>query len=77
MESYTDELYHHGALGMKWGHRKGSQIKVGSKYYEDDYNNAIDTTDKMFKTVNEEWPRASKEQAHDYFENRLFEKAFV
>ena len=35
MKVYNDELYHHGKLGMKWGHR----------------NNKINTVTKPKKTI--------------------------
>lgn len=32
--NYTDELYHYGVLGMKWGHRKNASIVSANKAFK-------------------------------------------
>ena len=42
----TNELYHHGILGMKWGHRTAKQISNNHKEYKKKLSNISKNLDK-------------------------------
>ena len=44
----SDELYHHGVLGMKWGHRKG-RVSKGNRYRENNRRTSFIQTEKSLK----------------------------
>lgn len=47
--NYSNELYHYGILGMKWGHRKTKPVETGDFYKES--NKVIRTNADGSKTV--------------------------
>ena len=52
----TDELYHHGIIGMKWGIRRyqnkdGSLTPKGKKRYSEDYNETRNIKRKGIKRM--------------------------
>ena len=52
----TDELYHHGIIGMKWGIRRyqnkdGSLTPKGKKRYSEDYNESRNIKRKGIKRM--------------------------
>ena len=52
----TDELYHHGVIGMKWGIRRyqnkdGSLTPKGKKRYSEDYNESRNIKRKGIKRM--------------------------
>ena len=47
----TDELYHHGVLGMKWGHRKAREERLTNKAQKI-YKKNNGNTMKSIKSIN-------------------------
>ena len=53
----SDELYHHGVLGMRWGHRKGrvskghrkGRVSKGNRYRENNRRTSFIQTEKSLK----------------------------
>ena len=70
----TDELYHYGVLGMKWGHRKNNFISNYSKTKKD-YNNLSSVKFKRKYKINKDKyvdrvkKYIGKEEANKYYLN--------
>ena len=59
--NYPNELYHHGILGMKWGHRTGTSHEENLSYRNSDKNSiAVSKTSEKKVTTGETNNNAAK-----------------
>lgn len=66
--NYTNELYHYGVKGMKWGHRK--------KYYNSDGSlNKLGQARQNYKTANKDYSKAFK-KSYKYSQNHPISQNF-
>lgn len=55
MENYTDQIYHHGVKGMRWGHRKARPTVSRQERYayrRKEYNKAFNKLNKRSTHLN-------------------------
>ena len=65
--NHTDELYHYGVLGMRWGHRKNPAVKAAHKEYKQSKKEYRKESVKNLKNVfrKSTWVAGAKNQ-EDY-----------
>ena len=65
--NHTDELYHYGVLGMRWGHRRNSAVRDAHKAYKQSKREYRKESVKNLKNVfrKSTWVAGAKNQEDD------------